>query len=135
MRKKTTKIRINGESWRVPRGFGAAYRREVARQFDLLGRGRPGKVTDVIVDLMSLVGYAPTREAIADWPLRKRVEAVVYAANVHARASDNPIQRHPEPEWLRNVVPWCGPPAARPDHIRPDLWGAFAGPTPTEIRA
>lgn len=93
----------------------------------------PLTLIDVVIDVMSLVGYAPTREAVANWPMRKRVEAIVYAANVHARASDNPIQHHPELPWLRNIKPWCGPPAVRPEHIRADLWGAFAGPTPTEI--
>lgn len=133
--KKTTTIVVNGERLKVPRGFGAAYKREAARQLAAIGAGKPGEITYTIKDIMSLVGYAPTVEAIANWPLLKRVEAVVYAANVHARASDNPIQRHPVPKWLAKVVPWCGPPAERPEHIRPDLWGAFAGPTPTEIKA
>lgn len=128
--KRTTTITVNHERWSVPRGFGAAYKREAAAQ--IADTMKPGKVISAVIDLMSLVGYAPTREAVACWPLRKRVEAVIYAATVHARAGDNPVQRHPDLAWLRNVVPWCGPPADT-SRIRADLRGAFAGPTPTEI--
>lgn len=134
MSRRTTTITINGERWKVPRGFGVAYRREAEHQFELIAQGKPGEIIDVIRDLMGLIGYGPTLAAIADWPLRKRVEAVVYAANVHCRASDNPVQRHPELAWLRNYVPWCGPPADV-SHLRESLRGAFAGPTPTEIAA
>jgi hypothetical protein len=119
--KRTTTIRINGERWNVPRGFGEAYKREAAGQIaDTL----KGTTVDEIADLMLLIGYAPTQEAIRDWPLRKRVEAVVYAATVHLRASDHAIQRHPELPWLPK--PWQGPRAGE---------GIFAGPSPTEITA
>jgi hypothetical protein len=128
--KRTTTITVNGERWKVPRGFGVEYKRLVALELDLVAAGKPGEVIDGLIDLMLLIGYAPTREAVADWPLRKRVEAVAYAANVHLRASDNPIRRHPELPWLPK--PWQGPPADL-SHIRADLRGAFAGPTPTEI--
>lgn len=131
---KTTTIKVLGERWDVPRGFGRLYRDEARRQLALLGRGRPGEITTTVIDLMSLVGYAPTREAVADWPLRKRVEAVIYAATCYARASDNAVRRHPAPEWLLNYIPWQGPPADV-SRIRADLRGAFAGPTPTEIPA
>jgi hypothetical protein len=100
--KRTTTIRINGERWNVPRGFGEAYKREAAGQ---IGRppARARRGDRGLIDLMLLIGYAPTREAVRDWPLRKRVEAVVYAANVHPRERQparhpersNPIQRHP----------------------------------------
>lgn len=131
MRKRTTTITVNGERWKVPRGFGAAYRREIARQMDSFRRGRPAEMIDAVIDIMMLVGYAPTRGAVADWPLRKRVEAIVYCATVALRASDNPVQRHPELPWLPD--PWKGPRAVCPKHIRPDLWGAFAGATATVI--
>lgn len=132
MRKRaTTTIFVNDERWKVPRGFGAAYKREAQQQLELIAQGKPGAIVGAIQDLMALVGYAPTVAAIADWPLRKRVEAVVYAVNVHLRASDNAIQRHPDLEWLPES--WKGTRAERPAHIRPDLWGAFDGPTPTEI--
>lgn len=128
---KTTTIVVLGERWDVPRGFGAAYRREVARQMDSFRRGRSAEITSVVSDMLLMIGYEASVESIADWPLRKRVEAVVYAATVHARAGDNPVQRHPELEWLPK--PWQGKPADRPEHIRPDLWGAFAGPGPTRV--
>ena len=111
------------ETWQVPRGFGRLYRDEAKRQLADLARGRPGSVISVVADLLRLIGYEASRATIADWPLRKRVEAVVYAATVHARAGDNPVQRHPELEWLPES--WNGPPAGV---------GLFGGPSPTEIK-
>ncbi len=135
--KRTTTITIRVGSkrvtWKVPRGFGAAYKRETAHQLEILGKGNPGELIDGLVYIMLLIGYAPTREAVADWDLRKRVECAVWAATEALRASDNPSQRHPPLPWLEDVKPWCGPPAERPAHIRSDLWGAFDGPTPTVI--
>lgn len=119
------------EYWDVPRGFGALYRRVARDHLDLIAKGRPGKLIGQVQDLLRLVGYEASSEVIAEWPLRKRIEAEIYAANVHARAGDNPVQRYPKPDWLPD--PWQGPP---PDlsHIREDLRGAFAGPGPTEVR-
>jgi len=60
---------------------------------------------------------------VSEWSLRRRVEALIYAANVHARASDNPVQAHPKPSWLPE--PWKG------------RWsgdGAFGGPGGTVLR-
>lgn len=108
----TTTIRVRGETWQVPRGFGVEY----LRHAELDGDHR------VLVDLLALIGYAATEEQIAGWNLRRRVEASVYAANVHARASDNPIPRHPPLAWLPD--PWKGPWAGE---------GAFSGPTGTPI--
>lgn len=122
-KKKNTTITVCGERWDVPRGFGAVYRRVALAELAILAKGKPGKVIDEIETILRLVGYTASREAIADWPLRKRVEAQVYCANVYARASDNPVQRHPKPSWLPD--PWQGPWTGK---------GAFAGPTPTEIR-
>lgn len=139
MKKKITRIsfRLGSkmQNWSVPRGFGVAYREEAERQLKLFWQHKPGKMIDAVIDMMALIGYGPTRKAVADWDLRRRVEAIVYATNVHLRAGDNIIRRHPELPWLRDVEPWQGPPAKRPPHIRPDLWGAFAGPTPTPIEA
>jgi hypothetical protein len=110
--KRTTTIKITCpitrqvERWKVPRGFGAEYKRQVALDLELVTAGKPGEVISGLIDLMLLIGYAPTREAVSDWPLRKRIEAVVYAVNVSLRASDNPIQRHPELPWLPK--PWQG---------------------------
>lgn len=129
----TTKVRVRHEIWCVPKGFGAAYRREVARQLELIGAGKPGEVVSIVSDLLALVGYEAAREQIADWNLRKRVEAVIYAATEHARASDNPVQRHPRPSWLPDR-PWQGPPADV-SRIRADLRGAFAGPRGTPLAA
>jgi hypothetical protein len=123
MKPRTTKIRVLDETWRVPRGFGAAYRREIKRQFELIAAGKPGEIISVVSDLLALVGYEATRAQIADWNLRKRVEAVIYAATEHARASDNPIQRHPQLPWLPDR-PWQGPHQGK---------GAFAGPSGTPI--
>ena len=52
-----------------------------------------------------------------------RVEAVVYAATEHARASDNPVQRHPRPSWLPERA-WQGPERGE---------GVWAGPSGTPI--
>lgn len=128
---RTTKIRVLKETWRVPRGFGAAYRRTLKDHFAHLAAGKPGELISEVVDLLALVGYDATREQVADWDLRKRVEAVIYAATEHARASDNPVQRYPRPRWLPDR-PWQGPPADT-SHIRADLRGVFAGPSGTPI--
>jgi hypothetical protein len=121
--KRTTKIRVLNETWHVPRGFGAAYRRLLKDHFKLLADGEPGKLIGEVIDLLGLVGYHATIEQVADWDLRRRVEAVIYAATEHARASDNPIQRHPRPSWLPED-PWKGTPCGE---------GAFHGPGGTPI--
>ena len=118
VRRADTKIRVLKETWRVPRGFGAAYRRVLKDHFALLAAGKPGKLITEVVDLLALVGYDATREQVADWDLRKRIEAVIYAATEHARASDNPVQRYPRPSWLPERS-WQGPDRGK---------GAFAGP-------
>ena len=129
-KQRTTKIRILDEIWHVPRGFGAAYRRVLKDHFKLIAAGEPGKLIAEAIDLLALIGYEATIEQVADWDLRKRVEAVIYAVTEHARASDNPIQRHPRLSWLPE--PWKGPPADT-SRIRADLRGAFAGPSGTPI--
>ena len=122
-RARVTKIRVLDETWRVPRGFGAAYRRVVKDHLPLIGAGKPGQLIGSVIDLLGLVGYHATIEQVADWDLRRRVEAVIYAATEHARASDNPIQRHPRPSWLPED-PWKGPPIGE---------GIFHGPGGTPI--
>ena len=124
MTKDVTKIKVLGEIWCVPRGFGRAYARAAEADLALARAAKPGAVIGTVIDLLALVGYQATIEQVADWDLRRRVEAVVYAATEHARASDNPIQRHSRPSWLPEV-PWQGPPA--------DTRGIFAGPTGTPI--
>lgn len=119
-----TKIRVLGEIWRVPRGFGRAYRDAARDDLALVGAGRPGAVISSVIDLLALVGYAATPAQVADWNLRRRVEAVVWAATEYARASDNPVQRHPRLPWLPED-PWRG--SARD--------GAPRGPTGTPIPA
>lgn len=133
MKKRFTKIRVLGETWSVPRGFGRAYARAAKDDLALAiaAKPKPGEVIGSIIDLLALIGYHATIEQVADWDLRKRVEAVVYAATEYARASDNPIQRHPRPSWLPKD-PWQGPPRDV-SHIRADLRGAFAGPSGTPI--
>lgn len=128
---RTTPIRVLNETWRVPRGFGAAYRRVLKDHFALIAAGEPGKLISEVIDLLALIGYDATVDQVADWDLRRRVEAVIYAATEHARASDNPVQRHPRPSWLPDRA-WQGPPADV-SGIRADLRGAFAGPSGTPI--
>jgi hypothetical protein len=129
-KQRTTKIRVLKQTWSVPRGFGAAYRRVLKDHFALIAAGEPGKLISEVIDLLALVGYDATVEQVANWDLRKRVEAVIYAATEHARASDNPVPRYPRQIWLPD--PWQGPPADT-SHIRADLRGAFAGPSGTPI--
>jgi hypothetical protein len=119
----TTKIRVLGETWSVPRGFGAAYRRVLKDHFALLAAGTPGPLIAEVIDLLALVGYHTTIEQVAGWDLRRRVEAVLYAGNTHARASDNPVPRYPRPSWLPER-PWQGPVRGK---------GVFAGPSGTSI--
>ena len=130
MKVRTTKIRVLDETWHVPRGFGAAYRRLLKDHFGLIAVGEPGKLISEVIDLLALIGYEATVEQVADWDLRKRVEAVIYAATEHARASDNPVQRYPRPSWLPD--PWQGPPR-NVSRIRADLRGAFEGPSGTPV--
>ena len=124
--KRTTPIRVKGQTWRVPRGFGAVYLRVVKADLELIGRGKPGAVLHGIIDVLALIGYAATPEQVADWDLRKRVEANVYAATEHARAGDNHVRRHPRPRWLP-AHPWQGGlVTASP--------GVFSGPAGTPIK-
>lgn len=132
-KQRVTKIRVLDETWKVPRGFGAAYRRVLKDHFALMAAGKPGKLISEVIDLLALIGYEATVDQVADWDLRRRVEAVIYAATEHARASDNPVQRHPRPSWLPEQ-PWKGPPV-NVSGIRADLRGAFAGPSGTPIVA
>lgn len=104
----------------APRGFGASYRRIAQLQAELIAKGKPGEVIGMIRDVLGLIGYEASISDVADWDAQKRVEAHAYAYNVHARASDNPIQRHPKPPWLPE--PWEGP-------TRSVLGVESAGPT------
>lgn len=124
--KRTTPIRVKGQTWRVPRGFGAVYLRVVKADLELIGRGKPGAVLHGIIDVLALIGYAATPEQVADWDLHKCVEASVYAATEHARAGDNHVRRHPRPSWLP-AHPWQGGlVTASP--------GVFSGPAGTPIK-
>lgn len=106
---KTTRITVmRGEHWEVPRGFGSQYRDAAREQLAELAKGKPGEVIGRIRDLLLLIGYEASVSVVAEWDLRKRVEAEVYALNVHLRASDNPIQAHPKLAWLPD--PWKGEP-------------------------
>jgi hypothetical protein len=122
-KQRTTTIRVLKETWRVPRGFGAVYRRVLKDHFALIAAGTPGKLISEVIDLLALIGYDATAEQVAEWDLRKRVEAVIYAATEHARASDNPVPRYPRPSWLPERS-WQGLERGE---------GAFAGPSGTPI--
>ena len=124
-RARVTKIKVLDETWRVPRGFGRASARAAKDDLARARAAKPGEVIGTVIDLLALVGYHATIEQVADWDLRRRVEAVIYAATEHARASDNPIQRHPRPSWLP-VDPWKGPQCGE---------GVFLGPGGTPIPA
>lgn len=123
MKKRTTTIRVLGEPWHVPRGFGRLYASVVKADLTMVGAGKPGAVITGVIDVLALVGYAASREQVADWNLRRRVEATVYAVLEYAHASDNPVRRHPRPTWLP-ARPWQGPQQGK---------GAFAGPSGTPI--
>ena len=116
---RTTKIHILDEVWDVPRGFGAAYQRVIRKHLSLPDVSGSAAVSD----LLALIGYQASPEQVSGWNLRKRVEAVVYAATEHARASDNHVRRHPRPLWLPECA-WQGPDQGE---------GAFAGPSGTPI--
>lgn len=124
---KTTRITVmRGVVWEVPRGFGVQYRDAARTQLEELGKGKPGEVIGRIRDLLVLIGYEAPISVVAEWDLRKRVEAEVYALNVHLRASDNPIQVHPKLAWLPE--PWKGKLKGKDAQ---DLWG----PAPTVLTA
>src|SRR4029077_6197932 len=120
---RTTKIHVRDEIWHVPRGFGAAYQRVLRDHFSQLSAGEPDKLISEVIDLLGLVGYQTSLDQVSGWDLRRRVEAVVYAATEHARASDNPVQRHPRLHWLPERA-WQGPDQGE---------GVFAGPSGTPI--
>lgn len=96
-RLRTVVIRVNRETWHVPFGFGAAYARCAGAEL----------ATETTRDILELVGYTADLTAIATWPLRKRVDAEVYCASVHMRASDNPTPVPPRPDWMGEA--WRGP--------------------------
>ncbi len=103
-----TKIRALNETWDVPQGFGASYLRLLRDYAARIETDSPGVLISEVTGLLGLVGYHVTPEQITGWGLRRRVEAVIYAATEHARASDNPVPRHPRPSWLPEL-PWQGP--------------------------
>jgi len=114
---KTTRIVVKGEAWDVPRGFGRAYA-DVAY-------GEEHCEPETLNDILGLIGYCATTETIESWTLRQRVDALVYAANVSARASDNVVRRCPRPDWFPEH-PWRGPEIGEAGTI-------FGGPGPTPI--
>ena len=110
---RQVRVSVNGHVLFAPRGFGASYKRAAADPCE----------PDVLRDILELVGWTAEPEQIAKWPLARQVEALVHAANVSARASDNPVQRHPEPSWFPE--PWKGK-GGRGE-------GIFEGPAPTPL--
>lgn len=121
--KESTRIRVQGVTWWVPRGFGRAYAQAAKDDLSLDGAANPGEVIEQIVSLLALIGYSATTQQVAGWDLRRRVEAVIYASVIHAHAGDNPVRRHPRPAWIPKQ-PWQGPQCGH---------GAFAGPGGTPI--
>lgn len=83
----------------APAGFQRAYERAA----------RDPATAAVLSDLLALVGYEASASVVGGWTLERRVEAEVYAVNVHLRASDNRgLRRHPHPAWM--PPPWGGSP-------------------------
>lgn len=81
----------------APSGFGRAYARVASDPAE----------PAVLSGLLALVGYDARPSVVAGWSLDRRVQAEVYATNVHLRASDNRgLRRHPHPDWL--PPPWGG---------------------------
>jgi hypothetical protein len=74
----------------APLGFRSKYR-TVAKDM-----AQP----QILSDILGLIGYDATPDDIKGWPDAKRVQLEVYACNVHLRASDNILRKHPKPEWL-----------------------------------
>jgi len=122
---RVTKIRVFDETWDVPRGFGATYRRVIRGHRTLIAAGDLGRLSSEVIDGLGLIGYHVTPEQVSSWDLHRRVEAVVYAVTEHARASDNPVPRHPRPSWLPEH-PWQGPERGE---------GVLAGPSGTQLRS
>jgi hypothetical protein len=103
-----TAIRVNGETWNVPNGFGRAYRAVQAEREKWLAMGRPGTARAMAEDALAAVGYLP-RDA-AYWPARKQVEAIVWARRLcqqEVAPTGRPAPLHPRPRWLR-AEPWKG---------------------------
>jgi hypothetical protein len=121
MPRRVIQIRVLGSTWLVPYGFGVVYGRVAAEHIEYDRTGKPERLLETVSDMLGLVGYEAPAEVVKGWNLRKRVEAEVYAANVHARASDNPIRKHPRPAWMPDA--WLGPERGS------DVWGG-PGPTP-----
>lgn len=103
MKPATTAIAAYGETWHVPRGFGAEYRRCVAWRKGV----DPARRDREVSDLLGLVGYEVSPETVGGWSNRERVDAEVWAAREHLTASDVPLPRCPRPDWLPE--PWMGP--------------------------
>lgn len=80
----------------APDGFLGLYRRIVRDP------AKPPQLSD----LLALIGYDASPAVIETWPLAQRIEAEAYACNVHLRASDNVLRKHPKPAWMPK--PWQG---------------------------
>lgn len=105
---KTVKVKTRFGELTAPRGFGANYRRIAEHHAQLIGEKKPGALIGSIRDALGLIGFEASVSDVANWDAQKRIEAHAYAYNEHARASDNPIPRHPKLPWLPE--PWEGPP-------------------------
>lgn len=60
-------------------------------------------------DLLSLVmPRPPAQRVISGWTHTEIEQAITWAANVHAKASDNPVRKKPIPEHVRKVAQAMG---------------------------
>lgn len=56
--------------------------------------------TNVLRDLLLLVGVTATEAQVSGWPLEQRRQAEQWAIATHLSASDNPVDVPPRPEFL-----------------------------------
>ena len=120
---REVEIGVLDEVWWVPYGFGRRYKQVATEHIEYLRTGQPETLLDTLQGMLGLIGYEVSVETLKRWGLRKRVDAEVYSANVHARASDNLIRRCRRPSWMPE--PWTGPSLGE---------GIFDGPGPTVLR-
>lgn len=118
--KPTTRIRVrDGDkivAWQVPRGFGKDYKWRARNN---------GPKPSQLLSLLELVGYTARLEDVEQWSLFRRVQAEAYAARLHLNASDNGLQRHPRPKWMR--APWGE------EETKGDSMGIYTGRGPTVL--
>jgi hypothetical protein len=62
---------------------------------------------ELLINLLSLVGYQATAEAVGRWDDKDRQKVYEWAGLTHLAASDNDVDVPPRPDIL--PPPWTGP--------------------------